>query len=48
VGKPKRKRPSGRLGVGGRIILKWIVERWDGMIWTRLIWLRAGTSGGFL
>jgi hypothetical protein len=29
--------------VGGWIILKWILERWDGI---ELIWLRIGTSGG--
>jgi hypothetical protein len=27
VGKPEGKRPLGRLDVGGRIILKWILER---------------------
>jgi hypothetical protein len=27
------------------IILGWILERWDGMIWTGLIWLRIGTGG---
>jgi hypothetical protein len=34
------------LDVGGRIILKWILERQDEMVWTGLIWLRIGTSGG--
>jgi hypothetical protein len=34
--------------VGGWIILKWIFERYDGEVWTRLIWLRIWTSGGFL
>jgi hypothetical protein len=29
-------------------ILKWILEKQDGVIWTRLIWLRMGTSGGLL
>jgi hypothetical protein len=33
---------------GGRIILKFILERWDGAVWTRLIWLRTGTCGGLL
>jgi hypothetical protein len=27
VGKPEGKRPLGRLDVGGRIILRWILER---------------------
>jgi hypothetical protein len=35
-------------GVGGRTILKWILEKYDGMLWTGLIWLRIGTSEGFL
>jgi hypothetical protein len=29
-------------------ILKWILERYDEIIWTGLIWLRIGTSGGLL
>jgi hypothetical protein len=28
--------------------LKWILERKDEMVWTASIWLRIGTSGGFL
>jgi hypothetical protein len=32
--------------VGGKIILKWILERWDEMVWPGFIWLRIGTSGG--
>jgi hypothetical protein len=31
--------------VGGRIILGWILERWDGVMWTGLVWLRIGTGG---
>jgi hypothetical protein len=27
VGKPKRKIPLGNLDIGGRVILKWILER---------------------
>jgi hypothetical protein len=34
--------------VGGLTILKWILEGDDGMEWIGLIWLRIGTSGGFL
>jgi hypothetical protein len=36
------------LDVGGWTILKWILERWDEMVWIGLIWLRIGTSGGLL
>jgi hypothetical protein len=34
--------------IGGWIILKWICERYNGMIWTGLIWLKLGISGGLL
>jgi hypothetical protein len=34
--------------VGGWTILKWILERYDGMVWIGLIWLRIGTSEGLL
>jgi hypothetical protein len=31
-----------------RIILGWILERWDGVMWTGLVWLRIGTGGELL
>jgi hypothetical protein len=34
--------------VGGRIILGWILERWDGVMLTGLVWLKIGTGGGLL
>jgi hypothetical protein len=34
--------------VGGWTILKYILERQDGMLWTGSIWFRIGTSGGLL
>jgi hypothetical protein len=35
-------------GVDGRIILKLIFKKWDGMAWPGLIWLRIGAGGGLL
>jgi hypothetical protein len=31
--------------VSGWIILVRILERWDGVMWTGLVWLRIGTGG---
>jgi hypothetical protein len=31
--------------IGGRIILKRIFERQDGVVWTGQIWLRIGSTG---
>jgi hypothetical protein len=44
-GKPEGKKPLGRLGIDGRIILKRILEKSVGMVWTELVWLRIWTSG---
>jgi hypothetical protein len=30
--------------VGGWMILRWIFEGWDGVMWTGLDWLRKGAS----
>ena len=35
-------------GVDGRVILKWIFEKWNAGAWTGSVWLRTGTGGGFL
>jgi hypothetical protein len=32
--------------VGGWTILKWMLEKYDGVVWIGLIWLRIGTSRG--
>jgi hypothetical protein len=32
--------------VDGRIILKWILENWDGEVWTGSIWLRIEQIAG--
>jgi hypothetical protein len=36
------------LGVDGRIILKYISERYDGSVWTGFIWLTKNIGGGLL
>jgi hypothetical protein len=36
------------INMGGRIILKWILEQYDGLLWIELICLRIRTSGGIL
>jgi len=38
----------GGLGVDGRIILRWILRKWDVGVWTGSSWLRIGTGGGHL
>ena len=48
VGKRERKRPFARLSVEGRILLKWILKKWDGEAGTGLIWLSTGTRDGLL
>ena len=35
-------------GVDGRIILRWIFNKWDVGVWTGLIGLRIGTGGGYV
>jgi hypothetical protein len=46
VGKPEGKRPLGRPR------RRWVdnirMERWDGVMWTGLVWLRIGTGGELL
>jgi hypothetical protein len=34
--------------VGGWTVLKWILERWDRMVWTGSVWLMIGTTEGLL
>jgi hypothetical protein len=47
VGEPVRDH-SEDLDEGGMIILKWILDKQDGVVWTILISLRIGTTGGLL
>jgi hypothetical protein len=48
VWKPERKRPLGRQDVDGRIILRWIIKKLEGVVGTGWSWLRKGTVGGHL
>jgi len=48
VGKPKGKRPLEDPGADGRIILRWILRKWDVGVWTASSWLRIGTGGEHL
>jgi hypothetical protein len=36
------------LDVEGRMMLKWILRKWDEEAWTRLLWIRIRTGGGIL
>ena len=47
VGIPDGKRPLD-LGIDRKVILNWILKKWDMEAWTGLIWLRIGTGGGRL
>jgi hypothetical protein len=51
VGKLEGKRPLGRhkdIDIGGNIILKWILSKYNRRVWTGFIRLRTGIRGGFL
>ena len=48
VGKPEGKRPLGDPDADGRIILRWIFRKWEGVVRTGWSWLRIGTGGGHL
>jgi hypothetical protein len=42
------KETTRKTKTGGWIILGRILERWDGVMWTGLVWLRIGTGGELL
>ena len=48
VGKPERKRPLGRPGIDGNIILRWIFRNWDVGAWTGSSWHRIERGSGHL
>jgi hypothetical protein len=48
VGKPQTRDHYEDPDIVGRVILRWILEKCDRVVWTGYIWLRIGTSGGLL
>jgi hypothetical protein len=48
VGKLEGERPLGRPRCIWKVILKWILKEYDGLMWTGIIWLRIGISGRLL
>jgi hypothetical protein len=44
TGKSEGKGPLGRESVYVWVILKWILEEWDRVVSTGLIWLKIGTN----
>ena len=48
VGKIEEKRPLGRKGLDGKILLRWIFRNWDVTAWTGSIWLKIRTGDRLL
>jgi hypothetical protein len=48
VGKPEGKIPLGRPRRRWVDNIRMDLERWDGVMWTGLVWLRVGTGGELL
>jgi hypothetical protein len=48
VGNTEGKRPLGRPRHRWVDNIRMILERWDGVMWTGLVWLRIGTGGELL
>jgi hypothetical protein len=44
----KEKKLSENVGVHGKIILKWILKKYDMKVWIELKWLRIGRSSRLL
>jgi hypothetical protein len=42
----KRRQHLGEVSAHGKIILKWVLMKYDVRVWIRFIWLRIGISGG--
>ena len=48
VGIPEGKNHWGDRDVDGRIILRWILRKWEGVVGIGWSWLRIGKGGGRL
>jgi hypothetical protein len=48
AGKLEGKTLLGNRGLDGRIILKWILKKYNVKTWTGIMCVRIGISGGFL
>jgi hypothetical protein len=49
VGNSEGKRDLSKFsGLGGRIILKWILRKQGRRVWTRFMWVVIGTGCGLL
>ena len=48
LGNPRKRGYWGDQDVDGRIILRWILRKWEGVVGTGWGWLRKGTVGGCL
>jgi hypothetical protein len=48
VGKTEGKDYLGDTSVDGRIILRWILRKWQGVVGIGWSWLRIWTGGGHL
>jgi hypothetical protein len=36
------------LGIGGRIMLEWVLGKYGGKVWSKFMWLRIGSNGKLL
>ena len=46
MGRPEGKNHWGDQDVDGRIVLRWIFRKWEGVVGIGWSWLRIGSVGG--